>query len=176
MKRNTFALCLGTRLAFLAGLTTLWPWLLCAQSGWPSPASTAPDAQRNALNNVRAQASWLQNATQTAPNYLTGGYDMVWRQFLALRGAFGSFESTLNPAQLNQGAGDLADLEAGLDFAQEAFDTCQDSVAAGQPANPALRNLCLGLHQTVGVWVQRFNTDSKRLRVEWQGSRNWSGE
>lgn len=165
MKLNTLARLIGTRLAVLVGLTTLWPHLLCAQAGWAYPASTTPDAQRNALNNVRAQVSWLQNTTQTAPNYLTGGYDMVWRQFQALRGAYGSFESTLTPAQLNHGANDLADLEAGLNILQEAFSTYQDNVAGGQSESYALRNTCHVLRQAVGVWLQQLNKDSNRLRV-----------
>jgi hypothetical protein len=155
-------------LGLMAGLTTMAPCRLDAQPVmWPVVPQVTPDGQRNALNNLRAQATWLQNATRTAPNFRTGAYDQVWQQFQLLREAFRFFASTLSQRQLAAGANDLAELNAGLDILQEAFVNYQQDVAAGQFGDRALRNMCQVLGRATGVWVQELNRASTRLRVGW---------
>jgi len=154
-------------LAIVAGLALAWPHLLRAQPAWAYTVPTTPGAQRNSLNTVRSQVRSLQNATQNAPNYVQSGYGMVWQQFQDLRGAYAGLKSTLTPNQLNYGANDFAELDAGLDILQEAFANYQDDVGAGRSPNWALRNMCQVLSQAAGVWLQEFNQDCNRLRVGW---------
>src|SRR5215469_14375304 len=45
-----------------------------AQEWFGGPPTTAT-AQRGALGNVRAQVTWLQNATRSASTYASGGAD-----------------------------------------------------------------------------------------------------
>lgn len=149
------------------GLAVLRPGALRAQAPWPFVPQQTPDAQRNALNTVRGQVNWLQNATGTAPNLVAGGPERVWEAFQALRGAYGAFRSTLTPAQLSYGANDLAELEAGLDILQEAFGNYQTDLAAGRPMASAFRSLCQVLARGSRVWVQELNRVSARLRVGW---------
>jgi len=134
---------------------------------WPVVPQVTPDGQRNALKNVRAQANWLQNTTRTAPNFRTGAYDQVWQQFQMLREAFRVFTSTLSQRQLDAGANDLAELNAGLDILQEAFANYHQDVAAGQFSDRAFRNMCQVLGKASGVWIHEFNRATSRLRVGW---------
>ncbi len=152
-------------LSTLAGLAAVWPCLVCAQVFAPLGMPTTPDSQRSALNDVRSQASFLRNATRTAQNYRTGAYDLVWRQFQTLRAAYNTLRSTLTPRQLESGANELAELQAGLDILEEAFGNYQEDLAAGRSAERALRNLCQVLDRAASVWLQEFNRDCVRLRV-----------
>jgi len=146
-------------------ITVLCPVLVFAQ--WPFNAPVTPDAQRNTLAAVRSQVNWLQNATRTAPNNVSGGYGNVWQQFQALRAAYTGLTQTLNPQQLAQGANDFAELNAGLDIIQEAFTNCQEAVNAGQTQNAALRDMCQIIRQATQVWLQEFNNRCAKLRVGW---------
>ena len=147
------------------GLVAGAPLLVFAQ--WQFSAPATPDAQRNALNGVRSQVNWLQNATRTASNYGPQGYGNVLQQFEALRDAYNGLKQTLNPQQLAQGANDLAELDAGLDIIQEAFANYQEAVSAGQPVNSALRDMCQVLGQTSRIWLQELNKRCAGLRVGW---------
>ena len=149
----------------VVGWLALVPVVTLAQ--WPYGSPTTPDAQRNALSIVRSQAGFLDNATRTAPNFGGQGVDNVWQQFQALRGAYVALKQTLTPQQAAQGANSLAELDAGLDIIQEVFPNYQDAVAAGQPANSALREMCQVLRQTCALWMQEFNKSCSRLRVGW---------
>jgi hypothetical protein len=140
---------------------------LCAQVPFPFAPQTTPDAQRNALNGVRSQINWLQNASRTAPNQVTGGYEKMVQEFQTLRGTYGLFTSTLTPQQLNYGANDLAELAAGLDILQEAFGNFQQDLAAGRAPASAFRDLCQVLARGSGVWGQQLNRVSARLRAGW---------
>jgi hypothetical protein len=148
-------------------LATLRPSPLSAQAPWPFPSQTTPDAQRNAINGVRSQVNWLLNATRTASSYGPEGCGKIWQEFQTLRGAYSVFKSTLTPAQLQYGANDLAEIEAGLDILQEAFAYHQADLAAGRSPASALRNLCQVLARGSRVWVQELNRVSTRLRVGW---------
>jgi hypothetical protein len=167
MRNTTRRLILLAGLSVCCSVATLRPGPLCAQAPWPFAPQTTPDAQRNALNAVRSQVNWLQNSTRTAPNQIGGGADQIWQQFQTLRGAYGAFRSTLTPQQLNYGANDLAELEAGLDILQESFGNYQSDLAAGRSAALALRNLCQVLARGSSVWMQEMNRVSTRLRVGW---------
>ena len=140
---------------------------LVAFAQWPYGSPTTPDAQRNALSAVRSQASFLDNATRTAPNFGAQGADNVWQQFQTFRGAYVALKQTLTPQQAVQGANALAELDAGLDIIQEAFPNYQDAIAAGQPPNTALREMCQVLRQACALWMQEFNKNCSRLRVGW---------
>lgn len=148
-----------------AGFITLSA--LCVFAQWPFAAPTTPAAQRNALEAVRAQVEWLQNATRTAPNQGTQGCGNLWQQFDMLRGAYGAFKQTLTPRQLTEGANSLAEIDAGLDIIQEAFANYQTDLAAGRPASSALRELCQVLREGSHLWWQELKKTGSRLRVGW---------
>ncbi len=139
---------------------------LRAQPLMPSPPpSTTPAAQRNALNALRAQVNWFRNATRTAPSYATGNYGMVLHQFQLMREAYNAFKATLTPNQLTAGANELAELEAGLDILQEAFDDYQQDVAVGRSPNAAFKSMCQVLNGAASVWLKELNKTAKRLRL-----------
>lgn len=152
-------------ICLLAWFTTCSPLCLLAQ--WPFATPATPAAQRNALNAVRAQVDWLQNATRTAPNFGVQGSGNLWQQFDMLRGAFAAFKQTLTPQQVAQGANSLAELDAGLDIIQEAFANYQNDLAAGRPANAALHELCQVLREGSNLWWQELKKNCSRLRVGW---------
>jgi len=155
--------------SLMAGLPVAPP-ALRAQAPWTAvppmmAVPTTPDAQRVALSNLRSRVNWLQNATRTAPNYASGGADMVRAQFQYLKASYGTFTLTLNARQQAEGANEIAELSAGLDILQEAFSNYQDDVAAGRSVGSALNDLCQVLGRAAGVWLQQLNKDAARLRV-----------
>ena len=152
-------------MGLVACLAAFGPELPRARAQWPYAAPTTPDAQRNALNSLQAQVNWLQNATRTAPTYGNGGYGVLAQQFASVRGAYTSFKSTLTPQQLDYGANDLAEQEAGLDIIQEAFGNYAEDIANGRSSSSALRTLCQVLGQATNVWWQECKRDAARLRV-----------
>jgi hypothetical protein len=139
------------------------PWPYAAPP--PFAAPTNPSAQRSAADGVRSQVGWVQNACRTASSYGDSGYGTLWQQFQTLRGAYTGFKNTLSPLQLNNGANEIAELDAGLDILQESFNNYQEDVAGGQPTYSALNSLCQVLSQASGVWVQEFNRDCARIGV-----------
>jgi hypothetical protein len=165
MNRIPRRLFLRAALGAGCGLAVLCPGALRAQLPWPFVPQQTPDAQRSALEGVRSQVNWLLNATRTAPSYGAGGYEVLWQQFQALRGAYSTFTSTLTPAQVNAGANELAELGAGLDILQEAFGNYQKDLAARRSPAQAMRSLCQVMAQGSRVWMQELNRCSTRLRV-----------
>jgi hypothetical protein len=155
-------------LGALSLLATVAPFFIgqvYAQVPGPFATPITPDTQRNSLKALQGQVGWLQNATRTAPNYATGGCDLLWQQFQSVRLAYSGLKGTLTPRQLDYGANDLAELEAGLDIIQEAFTEYQNDLAGGRAATTALRSLCQVLGQAAGLWLQELNKDCARLRV-----------
>ena len=138
---------------------------LAAQTPWPPGPPITPNDQRNSLNLVKGQVQWLQNATRTASNYGAGGYDLVRSQFEKLRGAYGAFRRTLSPRQLEFGANELAELDAGLDIIQEAFMVFENDIANGRSNASALRSMCQVVGQAAPIWLKELNRVSARLRV-----------
>jgi hypothetical protein len=149
----------------VCGLQFLSPSPASAQFPYPTPM--APDAQRNMSMQVRSEIGLLQNTTRTAPSYGEQGYGQVWEHFQTVRGAYSAFKQVLNPSQLAEGANALAELDAGLDIIQGAFDNFQTDVAAGRPVNAALRDMCQVLRESSQVWLQEFNKTCSRLRTSW---------
>ena len=141
----------------------VWPYAQPPMNAVP----TTGNAQRNALSNLRSRVRWLQNATRTAPNYQTGGADMLWQQFQFLRASYNTFTMTLNPQQASYGANEWAELSAGLDIIQEAFTNYQDDLSQGRLQSLALNDLCRVLQQASNVWLQELNQDCARLQVGW---------
>jgi hypothetical protein len=164
---------LPAAVAALIGALIILPSLLRAQP-WPyapPPVMPAPNnsmAQQNALRTVQSQVNWFQNSTRTASSYQTGAYGYVWQQFQTLCGAYNAFKSSLTPQQLDRGANELAELDAGLGILQEAFSNYQQDLADGQSTGTALNNMCQVLYQASGVWLQEFNSVSNRLHVGWR--------
>ena len=148
----------------LCGLATLSPAIASAQ--WLFPPSN-PDAQRNALGEVRSQVNWLKNATSTAASYGERGYDSIWERFRSVRDAYATLKQTLIPPQLAKGANALAELDAGLDIIQESFGNYQADVSAGRAVNLALRDLCEVLRDASRLWLQEFNKICSQLRIGW---------
>jgi hypothetical protein len=140
---------------------------LISRAQYPFPAPTTPDAQRNALTQVRSQVNWLQNATRTASNYSGQGHGIVWERFQIVRGAYAAFKQTLNPRQLADGGNSFAELDGGLDILQEAFENYQTDLAAGRPPGPALRDMCQVLRDGSRLWLEELNKTCSRLRVGW---------
>lgn len=143
----------------------LWTKPVTAQ--WPFSPPTTPDAQRSAVNAVKSQINWLQNATRTASSFGAQGWGNVWQTFQAVREAHNAFKLTLTPQQQADGANALAELDAGLDILQEAFANYQQDLAGGRAVGPALQNMCRVLRQGSDVWLQEFNKTCSRLRVGW---------
>jgi hypothetical protein len=151
--------------SLFVGIGLMLPPLLHAQVPWGMEPPRTPGAQRSSVNSVQAQVNWLQNATRTAPNYGPGGYGLLLQQFEMLCGAYSGFKQTLTPRQLDYGANDLAELDAGLDIIREAFNNYQEEVAEGRSGASATRNLCSVLRQSTALWFQEFKQDCNRLRV-----------
>jgi hypothetical protein len=138
---------------------------LPAAAQWALPTH---DIQRNAMKLVRTQVGWLQNSTMTAASYGYTGYDKVWRNFQGLRDAYNVFKQKLSPQQLNYGANNLAELDAGLDIIQQAFGNCQQDMAAGRSQTMAMNSMCRVLNQGAGIWLQEFNKTCTQLQVGWR--------
>jgi hypothetical protein len=159
MKAKFFAV---FRAAFLmAGL--LVP--LAASAQWPPPPMATPNDQRNALNHMRTQLNLFQNATRTASNFGAQGAGNLDGQFQETRNVYHGFLQTLTPQQRDRGANSLAELDSGFDILGEAFTYYQNDLAAGRPANAALRDLCKLLSQGMRMWSQEFNKTCSALRV-----------
>lgn len=167
MKSITNKLALPTGLGLLVALGLLYTNLARAQAPWPFAAPTTPMAQRNAMNLVVNQVTWLQSATRTASRYAGSGYGQLTQQFQAVCDQYSGFKSTLNPQQLSSGANQLAELDAGLNIIQEAFTDYQAAVANGQSDSTAFSNLCQVLNESMNVWVQEFKQDCRQMRVGW---------
>jgi hypothetical protein len=154
-------------LGLLVGIAVLCAGRGGAQAQWPFAPQTNPMAQRNAMNLVFNQVKWFQNTTRTSGSYAGGGYGMLMQQFQVVRDQYGSFKSTLNPQQLNVGANQLAELDAGLGIIAEAFTDYQTALANGQSDITAFNNLRQVLNEAMGVWVQEFKRTCNQLRVGW---------
>lgn len=91
----------------------------------------------------------------------------MWRSFQELRRDFVALTQTLTPQQLANGAGDVAELDTGLDIIQEAFDNYCNEVAAARSADAALAKLSRVVRQGSTLWLEKLNKTSSRLRIGW---------
>ena len=158
---------LYSTLAVSACLVLLPASRLSAQPPWPFAPVITPMAQQNAMNQVLSQVSWFQNATRSYAYSGSSGFGLLVQQFQAVRDQFGGFKTTLSPHQLDVGATQLAELQAGLDIIGEAFTDYQTAVANGQSSQTAFANMRKVLNEAMGVWVQEFRKDCRQLRVGW---------
>ena len=124
-----------------------------------------PLNQRQSYQQLQMQIDWFQNATRTAPMFNTGADTTLWTHFEGLRIGFGEFTRSLSPAQLQRGANDLAELDAGLAIIGEAFPNFQDDLNSGRHPTEAIRTLCQVLRDSVKLWGQQLRVVSQRLRV-----------
>lgn len=90
------------------------------------------------------------------PSYASGGSGVVWQQFQILRQTYPSFKATLTSGQLNAGANGLAELDAGLDVLQQAFDEYHQDVAAGRSQTKAFQSMCMALDKGAVVWLEEL--------------------
>jgi hypothetical protein len=114
-------------------------------------------AQRSAMNGVRTQMRSLHNATQTARNFGDTGVDIVWQQFQGLRNSFNGYLATLQESTRQRYANEWAELTAGLDIIQQAFDVYRQDLTDGRTTATALSNLTRVMDQASRIWLQRFN-------------------
>jgi hypothetical protein len=154
-------------LGLFAALALLCASVVYTQAQWPIVPATTPMSQRNAYNLVINQVNWFQNATRTASSYQGSGYGMLLQQFQNVCSQYAALKVTLNPQQLNAGANQLAELDAGLNIIQEAFTDYQTEVANGQSPSSAFSNMAQVLNQAMRVWVQEFKQVCQQLRVGW---------
>jgi len=149
-------------------LSCLW------QDGGPTVVSgqmlvpMAPPPNMNPgqmYDQLQIQVNWFQNATRTASMFNTGADTVLWTHFEGLRIAFGEFARSLNPAQAQQGANDLAELEAGLGIISEAFSNFQDDLNAGRNPTIAFRTLSQVLRDSVRLWGQQLRLVARRMQV-----------
>src|SRR4051794_20828836 len=105
-------LCATFRAAFVVA-ALLAPMVASAQ--WPPPAMPTPNDQRNALNRMRTQLNFFQNATRTASNFGDQAYGNLSGQFQETRNVYHGLLQTLSPEQTARGANSLAELDAGFD-------------------------------------------------------------
>jgi len=131
------------------------------KTGEPRVASPAPatgaEAQRQAREAVHARLRELYAATQNARNYGDDGVRLLWQQFQALRKSYENFTATLTTGQAADHANEWAELGAGLDILQQAFDNYRQDITAGRTTATALSDLCRVLEQGGHVWLQNFN-------------------
>jgi hypothetical protein len=167
MKLITKKLAMPAGLGLLVGLAAFSAGPLGVQAQWPGAPQTNPMAQRNAMNLVLNQIKWFQNTTRTSGSYVGGGYGMLVQQFQAVCDQYAAFKTTLTPLQLNTGANQLAELDAGLNIIQEAFTDYQTALANGQSDITAYNNLRQVLNQAMNVWAQEFRRTCGQLRVGW---------
>jgi len=167
MKSFTKKLARPAALWLLVSLTLLNAEVELALAQWPFAAPTTPMAQGNSMNLVLNQINLFLNATRTGSANYANGYGLLAQQFQAVRNQYAGFKSTLTPQQLNVGANQIAELDAGLDIIQEAFTDYQTAVANGQSGRTAFANMCQVLNSAIRVWAQQFKQDCRQLRVGW---------
>jgi len=130
-------------------------------------STATPDNQSDAISAVKFAVSSLESITSNAGTFDTGQYQMVWRQFQALRQEYYGLKATLSQQQLQNGANQWAELDSGLDILQESFSDYQSDVNNGQDAMWAFKNMCQVLGEAADVWFQEFNQDCSQLQVGW---------
>jgi len=167
MKPNLTKLGQPCRRFVVAALVVSLAGLAALQAQSPYVRANYPMAQRNQMNLVLNQVRWFQSTTRTAGSYVGGGYGNLWQQFQAVAAQWGRFKATLTPEQLDAGANEVADLDAGLEIIGEAFADYQTAVANGQSEVTAFNNLRQVLNRGMAAWGQHFNLTCRRLRVGW---------
>ena len=121
--------------------------------------------QRQILSQLQSQLRMLQQATRNASMFNAAPDEMLWTQFDGVRVGFQVLTSSLSPWQLDRGANDLAELDAGLGIIAEAFPNFQDDLSNGRPQAVALRTLCQVLRESFDLWERQLNQVASRLHI-----------
>jgi hypothetical protein len=95
----------------------------------------------------------------------TGADVVLWRHYEGLGISFKALKRSLSPQQLQFGANDLAELEAGLAIVGEAFAYFQEDLNQGRHATVAFRTLCQVLRDSSRLWGRELNRVARQLQV-----------
>jgi len=114
---------------------------------------------------VRTQADWLRSATRTSTSLATGADTVMWRRLQSLRRTYAAFKASLTPAQLQSGAHDLAELNAGLDILEQPFHKYHLDLEAGRRQSQAFNELRRVVDAGAALWLQEFNQMANRVRA-----------
>ena len=114
---------------------------------------------------VRAQADWLRSATRTTTSLATGADSVMWRQLQSLRRTYAAFKASLTPGQLQTGANELAELDAGLDILEQPFQEYHLDLAAGRRQSEAFNDLRRVLDAGTALWLQEFDQMASHVRA-----------
>jgi hypothetical protein len=121
--------------------------------------------QRQLLNQLQRQLEMLNDATASARNFNTNPDVMLWNHFDGVRVGFQMLKNSLAPAQLQRGANDLADLDAGLEIIAEAFPNFHEDLNNGRSPQVALRTLSQVLRDAMKLWGQQLNQVARRIQI-----------
>jgi hypothetical protein len=165
MKDKLHRIAINVAGALLFVLAVSGPLPIRAQYLVPNPGPPSPQSQRLLLSQLQSQLHWFDNATSTTLRYAQGADTLLWQHYEGIRVGFGTLTRALTPRQLEMGANDLAELDAGLAIIGEAFANFQDDLSRGRSGAVAFRTLCQVLRDSMKVWVQELNRVAKRLQV-----------
>jgi hypothetical protein len=121
--------------------------------------------QRQVLNNFQRQLDMFDDAIRNTTRFNTPPDVMLWHNFDGLRVGFQTIKSSLAPVQVQRGANDLADLDAGLAIIAEAFPNFQEDLNNGRSYQVALHTLRQVLRDSMRIWTQQFNSVARRLQI-----------
>jgi hypothetical protein len=141
------------------------PYRMRAQVLIPNPGPPSPQTQRLLLSRLQTEIHWLQSATTTSLRFAQGADTLLWQHYEGVRVGFGALTRALTPRQLEVGANDLAELDAGWAIIGEAFKNFQDDLNARRSPEIAFRTLCRVLQDSSKVWVQQLDRVVKRLQI-----------
>ena len=91
----------------------------------PYPGAPSPQSQRQALQQLKQLLQWLENSTRTSATFAQEADLVLWQNYEGVRMGFEALTRTLTPQQLQYGANDLDELDAGLAIIGEAFTNFQ---------------------------------------------------
>jgi hypothetical protein len=153
-----------TLLASLAIFQVFEPLPVRAAMVTPYPAGPSPQTQRQALEQLKQLLQWLDNATRTASRFNEADV-VLWNNYEGVRMGFQALTRTLTPQQLQYGANDLDELDAGWAIIGEAFANFQEDLNAGRSGRVAYQTLAQVLRDSGRVWGQELNRVARRLRI-----------
>jgi hypothetical protein len=89
----------------------------------------------------------------------------MWQRLQSLRRTYAAFKASLTVAQLEAGANELAELDAGLDILEQPFHEYHLDLAAGRRESQAFNDLRRVVEAGAALWLQEFNQMASRLRA-----------
>lgn len=135
------------------------------QVGAQSRLQPVPVNQRQLFNQLQRQLEMFADLTRNAVKVNQPPDVILWHEFERICMSFERLESSLAPIQLDRGANDLADLNAGLDIIAEAFPNFQKDLDRGRPVPEAVRTLCQVLRDAMKLWGQQLSRVAHRLQI-----------